>query len=298
MGEMEKEAKGQPVNENTLYIEEAGGMEKIFECQANENEKIYEKAYSIIEKYFSDDDDQIDDNDVNPQAYGDQFGFGVDPNQQQNFNFDSVLLPLLPAAKRDNTGTVTVTVTGSTQTHKDGRFDKTKPASTSSSSGTHKYGRFDKTKPASSSSSTGTHKDGRFDKTKPASTSSSSGTHKYGRFDKTKPASTSSSSGTHKYGRFDKTKPASTSSATGTHKDGRFDKTKPPVTTTVYVQPSSSNKRQFVANKAANVSGNSSSNSTNGSSGASSTTADSGAVLNGFNLGVAGAIAAGMVLVV
>ncbi|ODV66787.1 hypothetical protein HYPBUDRAFT_152860 [Hyphopichia burtonii NRRL Y-1933] len=89
MGEMEKEAKGQPVNENTLYIEEAGGMEKIFECQANENEKIYEKAYSIIEKYFSDDDDQIDDNDVNPQAYGDQFGFGVDPNQQQNFNFDS-----------------------------------------------------------------------------------------------------------------------------------------------------------------------------------------------------------------
>lgn len=85
MGELDKEARGSSVNENALYIEEAGGMEKIFNCQSNENEKIYQKAYTIIEKYFSEDDEQIDDNELNPQAYGDQFGFGV--NQQQNFNF-------------------------------------------------------------------------------------------------------------------------------------------------------------------------------------------------------------------
>ena len=87
MGEMDKEALNTQVNENALYIEEAGGMEKIFECQTNQNEKIYQKAYHIIEKYFSDEDDQIDDEGVAPQTYGDSFGFGVDPSQQQNFQF-------------------------------------------------------------------------------------------------------------------------------------------------------------------------------------------------------------------
>lgn len=87
MGEMDKEARNSTVNENALYIEEAGGMEKIFECQGNENEKIYEKAYHIIEKYFSEEDDQIDDEGLAPQAYGDAFGFGVNSNQPQNFQF-------------------------------------------------------------------------------------------------------------------------------------------------------------------------------------------------------------------
>lgn len=87
MGELDKEARNASVNENALYIEEAGGMEKIFDCQGNENEKIYEKAYGIIEKYFSEEEDQIDDSDINPQAYGDQFGFGVNQQQQQSFNF-------------------------------------------------------------------------------------------------------------------------------------------------------------------------------------------------------------------
>lgn len=86
MGEIDKEARGLSVNENALYIEEAGGMEKIFECQANENEKIYEKAYSIIERYFSEEDEQLDDDGMAPLAYGDAFGFGVNPGQQ-NFSF-------------------------------------------------------------------------------------------------------------------------------------------------------------------------------------------------------------------
>ncbi|RLV90806.1 Importin subunit alpha [Spathaspora sp. JA1] len=87
MGEMDKEHRGSNVNENALYIEEAGGMEKIFECQSNPNEKIYKKAYSIIEKYFSEEDDQIDDESVAPQAYGNAFGFGLDQSQQQQHNF-------------------------------------------------------------------------------------------------------------------------------------------------------------------------------------------------------------------
>ncbi|CAH6722518.1 importin subunit alpha [[Candida] jaroonii] len=87
MGEMDKEAKGAQINEYALYIEEAGGMEKIFECQSNENEKIYEKAFSIIEKYFSDDDEQVDDSMLAPQNYGEAFGFGMNETQQQNFNF-------------------------------------------------------------------------------------------------------------------------------------------------------------------------------------------------------------------
>lgn len=86
-GEIDKEATNASFNQNAMYIEEAGGMEKIFECQHNENEKIYQKAYNIIEKYFSEDDDQLDEDSLAPQAYGDAYGFGVDPNQQQNFQF-------------------------------------------------------------------------------------------------------------------------------------------------------------------------------------------------------------------
>lgn len=87
MGELEKEANKSGVNQYALFIEEAGGMEKIFDCQSNDNEKIYEKAYNIIEKYFSEDDDHNDDAGIAPQAYGEAFGFGVGQQQQQNFQF-------------------------------------------------------------------------------------------------------------------------------------------------------------------------------------------------------------------
>lgn len=89
MGEMDKEANNTVNNQNAVYIEEAGGMEKIFECQGNQNEKIYEKAYHIISKYFNDEDDQIEDEGTAPQAYNNVFGFGVDQQQQQqNFQFE------------------------------------------------------------------------------------------------------------------------------------------------------------------------------------------------------------------
>lgn len=86
VGELDKELGNSSNNEYAIYIEEAGGMEKIFECQANSNENIYNKAYSIIEKYFGEeDDDAFNENGLQPEAYGDSFGFGV--QNQQNFQF-------------------------------------------------------------------------------------------------------------------------------------------------------------------------------------------------------------------
>ncbi len=98
VGEMDKEASDVPgdqnVNKFALYIEEAGGMEKIHDCQNNINEEIYMKAFNIIGKYFSDEDEAgVDMNTEGPsqdQAGG--FGFGAqEPHQQQTpqggFNF-------------------------------------------------------------------------------------------------------------------------------------------------------------------------------------------------------------------
>ncbi|KAJ5656652.1 Karyopherin alpha subunit [Penicillium longicatenatum] len=91
VGEMDKEAgQGEArVNRYALFIEEAGGMEKIHDCQNNANEEIYMKAYNIIEKYFSDEDEAAGDIDeLAPQQT--QTGFTLGTGQQQpagGFNF-------------------------------------------------------------------------------------------------------------------------------------------------------------------------------------------------------------------
>lgn len=85
VGESDKEARGLTVNENADIIERAGGMEKIFNCQQNQNDKIYEKAYNIIETYFGEEDDAIDES-MAPEASGATFGFGSNVNQQFDFN--------------------------------------------------------------------------------------------------------------------------------------------------------------------------------------------------------------------
>ncbi|KAJ5321218.1 armadillo-type protein [Penicillium atrosanguineum] len=92
VGEMDKEAgSGEArVNRYALFIEEAGGMEKIHDCQNNANEEIYMKAYNIIEKYFSDEDEaagEIDE--LAPQQ--NQAGFTLGTGQQPSggFNFSN-----------------------------------------------------------------------------------------------------------------------------------------------------------------------------------------------------------------
>ncbi len=64
-------------------------MEKIHDCQNNANEEIYMKAYNIIEKYFSDEEENNDDA-INPaQGPNGTFGFGTQNGTQPGggFNF-------------------------------------------------------------------------------------------------------------------------------------------------------------------------------------------------------------------
>ncbi|KAK0614279.1 armadillo-type protein [Immersiella caudata] len=88
VGDLDKQAAGDgpdSINRYALFIEECGGMEKIHECQTNANEEIYMKAYNIIEKYFSDEEENADEAMGQPQ----QFGFGANGAQQGSggFNF-------------------------------------------------------------------------------------------------------------------------------------------------------------------------------------------------------------------
>ena len=56
VGEIDKPLN-QGSNQMALFIEEAGGMEKIHQLQLHENEEIYKKAYQIIDKYFGEEED-------------------------------------------------------------------------------------------------------------------------------------------------------------------------------------------------------------------------------------------------
>lgn len=92
VGEMDKEAADArapeaQVNRYALFIEEAGGMEKIHDCQNNANEEIYMKAYNIIERYFSDEEDAgADIEELAPQAGATGYTLGSNQPQGQ-FNF-------------------------------------------------------------------------------------------------------------------------------------------------------------------------------------------------------------------
>jgi len=92
VGDLDKQASGGPeaINRYALFIEECGGMEKIHECQNNANEEIYMKAYNIIEKYFSDEDEGADEMGQAGQNGG-TFGFGTNGGaaggQTGAFNF-------------------------------------------------------------------------------------------------------------------------------------------------------------------------------------------------------------------
>ena len=92
VGEMDKEAADArapeaQVNRYALFIEEAGGMDRIHDCQNNANEEIYMKAYNIIERYFSDEEDAgADIEELAPQAGATGYTLGSNQPQSQ-FNF-------------------------------------------------------------------------------------------------------------------------------------------------------------------------------------------------------------------
>ena len=89
VGEMDKETaqtSESRLNRYALFIEEAGGMIKIHDCQNNANEDIYLKAYNIIEKYFSDEEEAADIDEVAPQQTA--TGYTLGPQQTTGgFNF-------------------------------------------------------------------------------------------------------------------------------------------------------------------------------------------------------------------
>ncbi|KAF9579766.1 Importin alpha subunit (Karyopherin alpha subunit) (Serine-rich RNA polymerase I suppressor protein) [Lunasporangiospora selenospora] len=86
VGELEKDATG-GVNQYSLFIEECGGMEKINNLQAHSNSEIYRKAYSIIDRYFPEEEEE--DTGLGPQLDAQTGTFAFQPTNapQGGFNF-------------------------------------------------------------------------------------------------------------------------------------------------------------------------------------------------------------------
>lgn len=93
VGELDKPMT-EGVNRMALYIEECGGMEKIHQLQIHDNVEIYKKAYTIIDKYFNDDEEDTGLAPDVDQATG-QFAFPSGdgmmnmPQVSQRFSFES-----------------------------------------------------------------------------------------------------------------------------------------------------------------------------------------------------------------
>lgn len=89
VGELDAHLSGSHENEYALLIEEIGGLDLINECQNSANDAVYEKAYGIIENYFGDEEEMIDDVEIAPSSSngGYTFGFGSIPPQLQSFKF-------------------------------------------------------------------------------------------------------------------------------------------------------------------------------------------------------------------
>ena len=58
-----------------IYIEEIDGLTKIEKLQENENEDVYKLAYHMVEKFFSDEDDNLNEEGLQPEATADQYNF-------------------------------------------------------------------------------------------------------------------------------------------------------------------------------------------------------------------------------
>ncbi|PKY49497.1 hypothetical protein RhiirA4_445895 [Rhizophagus irregularis] len=85
VGEIDK-ADG--INQFVLFVEEAGGMEKIHNLQNHENLEIYKKAYHIIDKYFAEDEEEDPNLAPEMNATTGQFAFQTDVNMPQGgFHF-------------------------------------------------------------------------------------------------------------------------------------------------------------------------------------------------------------------
>jgi hypothetical protein len=67
-----------------MFVEEAGGMEKINQLQEHENVEIYKKSYQIIDKYFSDENENYLEPEVDATG---KFTFNGEMQPQGGFSF-------------------------------------------------------------------------------------------------------------------------------------------------------------------------------------------------------------------